>query len=105
MRENQEIFVKDSEHKDRTLEIDKPSYLEGSLHWTQGFHTEQIPGQCVEIEVRTSRLDVGFAKDSNKGSATTGSAKNLQSLELAEIVRRVGSRVKHMSMSDRTIAI
>ena len=105
MQESQNRLVKNDAQEERTLDIDKFNDLHGSPHWTQGFHTEQVPDHRVEIEVRTSSLDVAIAQNLDRESATTGPARTRQSLGLAGTVRRVGSRVEHVSVSDRIMAI
>ena len=105
MQESQNDFVNNEAHEVRTLEIDKFNYLQGSPHWTQGFHTEQVPDHHVEIEVRASSLDVAIAQDQDRRSTNTGPAKILQSSGLAGTVRRIGSRVEHVSVSDRIMAV
>ena len=105
MQESQNVFVENDAHEARTLEIGKPNYLQGGFHWTQGFHTEHVPDHYVEIEVLTSSLDIGNAQDLDGGSKITGSAKILQNSGLAGTVRRNGSGVEHVSVSDRIMAV
>ena len=105
MQESQNKFVNNDAHEARTLEIDKFGYFQGSPHWTQGLHTEQVPDHHVKVEVRTSSLDIAIAHDLDRGSTTTGPAKILQSSGLAGTVRRNGSGVEHVSVSDRIIAV
>ena len=58
IQEGQRISVNNDAHEARTLEIYKFDYPQGSPHWMQVFHTEQVPDHHVEIEVRTSSLDI-----------------------------------------------
>ena len=105
MQENLNNTAHNDAHKARTLKIDKYDYLQGSPHWTQCLPTEQVPAHHVEIEARTSSLDVAMAQVPDRGSKTTGPAKILQSLGLAGTVRKIGSGVEHVSVSDRVMAV